>query len=125
MGAAWTDTIGRKTNFNNILEYVKEIREMGMEVCYTLGMLEKQQALELKKAGLIGYNHNHDTSKEYYPNVITTRSYDECMETLKHVCEAGINACSGDLVLKFEFGIFLNILYAKIFYLDMSSGLNS
>ncbi|XP_044478635.1 biotin synthase, mitochondrial-like [Mangifera indica] len=98
MGAAWRDTIGRKTNFNNILEYVKEIREMGMEVCCTLGMLEKQQALELKKAGLTAYNHNLDTSREYYPNIITTRSYDERLETLKHVREAGINVCSGGII---------------------------
>ncbi|CAA3017918.1 biotin synthase [Olea europaea subsp. europaea] len=95
MGAAWRDTIGRKTNFNQILEYVKEIRGMGMEVCCTLGMLEKQQALELKKAGLTAYNHNLDTSREYYPNIITTRTYDERLQTLEHVREAGINVCSG------------------------------
>ncbi|GJV02947.1 biotin synthase [Tanacetum coccineum] len=98
--AAWRDTIGRKTNFSQILEYVKEIRAlvvchllrgMGMEVCCTLGMIEKQQALELKKAGLTAYNHNLDTSREYYPNVITTRTYDERLETIKHVREAGIN----------------------------------
>ncbi|GJS75601.1 biotin synthase, mitochondrial [Tanacetum coccineum] len=93
MGAAWRDTIGRKTNFSQILEYVKEIRGMGMEVCCTLGMIEKQQALELKKAGLTAYNHNLDTSREYYPNVITTRTYDERLETIKHVREAGINVC--------------------------------
>ncbi|KAL8491755.1 hypothetical protein ACS0TY_023377 [Phlomoides rotata] len=98
MGAAWRDTIGRKTNFNNILEYVKEIREMGMEVCCTLGMLEKQQALELKKAGLTAYNHNLDTSREYYPNIITTRSYDERLQTLEYVRDAGINVCSGGII---------------------------
>ncbi|PHT46510.1 Biotin synthase [Capsicum baccatum] len=98
MGAAWRDTIGRKTNMNQIVEYVKEIRDMGMEVCCTLGMLEKQQALELKKAGLTAYNHNLDTSREYYPNIITTRTYDERLETLKHVREAGINVCSGGII---------------------------
>ncbi|KAK6930597.1 Radical SAM [Dillenia turbinata] len=98
MGAAWRDTIGRKTNFNQILEYVKEIRGMGMEVCCTLGMIEKQQALELKKAGLTAYNHNLDTSREYYPNIITTRSYDERLQTLKFVREAGINVCSGGII---------------------------
>lgn len=98
MGAAWRDTVGRKTNFNQILEYVKEIREMGMEVCCTLGMLEKQQALELKKAGLTAYNHNLDTSREYYPKVITTRSYDERLETLQLVREAGINVCCGGII---------------------------
>ncbi|XWS43913.1 hypothetical protein CRYUN_Cryun16bG0145400 [Craigia yunnanensis] len=98
MGAAWRDTVGRKTNFNQILVYVKEIRDMGMEVCCTLGMLEKQQALELKKAGLTAYNHNLDTSREYYPNIITTRTYDERLETLQHVREAGINVCSGGII---------------------------
>ncbi|KAI9073107.1 hypothetical protein K1719_044916 [Acacia pycnantha] len=98
MGAAWRDTIGRKTNFNNILEYVKEIRDMGMEVCCTLGMLEKEQAVELKKAGLTAYNHNLDTSREYYPNVITTRTYDERLKTLEFVRDAGIHVCSGGII---------------------------
>lgn len=98
MGAAWRDTVGRKTNFNKILEYVKEIRGMGMEVCCTLGMLEKQQALELKKAGLTAYNHNLDTSREYYPNIISTRSYDERLQTLEYVRDAGINVCSGGII---------------------------
>lgn len=69
-----------------------------MEVCCTLGMLEKQQALELKKAGLTAYNHNLDTSREYYPNIITTRSYDERLQTLEFVRDAGINVCSGNLL---------------------------
>lgn len=98
MGAAWRDTIGRKTNFKQILEYVNTIRGMGMEVCCTLGMLEKQQALELKEAGLTAYNHNLDTSREYYPNIITTRSYDERLETLRHVRDAGISVCSGGII---------------------------
>ncbi|KAK9141318.1 hypothetical protein Scep_010999 [Stephania cephalantha] len=98
MGAAWRDTVGRKTNFNSILEYVKEIRGMGMEVCCTLGMLEKEQAMELKKAGLTAYNHNLDTSREHYPKIITTRSYDERLETLQFVREAGINVCSGGII---------------------------
>ncbi|CAO2202746.1 unnamed protein product [Urochloa humidicola] len=98
MGAAWRETIGRKTNFNQILEYVKEIRGMDMEVCCTLGMIEKQQAEELKKAGLTAYNHNLDTSREYYPNIITTRSYDDRLQTLQHVREAGISICSGGII---------------------------
>ncbi|PNY09345.1 biotin synthase-like protein [Trifolium pratense] len=98
MGAAWRDTIGRKTNFNQILEYVKEIKGMGMEVCCTLGMLDKNQAGELKKAGLTAYNHNLDTSREYYPNIITTRSYDERLQTLEYVRDAGINVCCGGII---------------------------
>ena len=69
---------------------------MGMEVCCTLGMIEKQQAEELKKGGLTAYNHNLATSREYYPNIITTRSYDDRLQTLQHVREAGISICSGD-----------------------------
>ncbi|KAG6422879.1 hypothetical protein SASPL_113261 [Salvia splendens] len=98
MGAAWRDTIGRKTNFNQILEYVKEIRGMGLEVCCTLGMIEKQQALALKEAGLTAYNHNLDTSREYYPNIITTRSYDERLQTIEYVRDAGISVCSGGII---------------------------
>lgn len=98
MGAAWRETVGRKTNFNQILEYVKEIRGMGMEVCCTLGMIEKQQAEELKKAGLTAYNHNLDTSREYYPNIITTRTYDDRLQTLQYVRDAGINVCSGGII---------------------------
>ncbi|OIW08810.1 hypothetical protein TanjilG_16391 [Lupinus angustifolius] len=98
MGAAWRETVGRKTNFNQILDYVKDIREMGMEVCCTLGMLEKQQAVELKKAGLTAYNHNLDTSREYYPKIITTRTYDERLKTLEFVRDAGINVCSGGII---------------------------
>jgi len=98
MGAAWRDTVGRKTNFNQILDYVKEIRGMGMEVCCTLGMLEKQQAEDLKKAGLTAYNHNLDTSREFYPSIITTRSYDERLKTLELVREAGISVCSGGII---------------------------
>lgn len=69
-----------------------------MEVCCTLGMLEQQQALKLKEAGLTAYNHNLDTSREYYPNVITTRTYDDRLETIKFVRDAGINVCSGNLI---------------------------
>ena len=71
---------------------------MEMEVCCTLGMLEKQQVVELKKAGLTAYNHYLDTSREYYSNVITTRTYDERLENLEFVRDAGINVCSGNLV---------------------------
>lgn len=73
-------------------------RNLGMEVCCTLGMLEQQQALKLKEAGLTAYNHNLDTSREYYPNVITTRTYDDRLETIKYVRDAGISVCSGNLI---------------------------
>jgi biotin synthase len=79
-----------------------------MEVCCTLGMIEKQQAEQLKKAGLTAYNHNLDTSREYYPNIITTRTYDERLQTLEYVREAGINVCSGNYC--FSCFLFINLV---------------
>ncbi|KAG9296411.1 hypothetical protein G9A89_015003 [Geosiphon pyriformis] len=98
MGAAWRDLAGRKSNFKKILNYVQEIRAMDMEVCCTLGMLNEEQARALKEAGLTAYNHNLDTSREYYPKIITTRSYDERLTTISHVRDAGISVCSGGII---------------------------
>lgn len=98
MGAAWRDMRGRKTSLKNVKAMVTGIRGMGMEVCVTLGMIDSAQAKELKEAGLTAYNHNLDTSREYYPRVITTRSYDERLATLGHVRDAGINVCSGGIL---------------------------
>ena len=98
MGAAWRDMRGRKTNLKNVKEMVNGVRAMGMEVCVTLGMIDRAQAEELKEAGLTAYNHNVDTSREFYPSVITTRTYDERLETLKNVRDAGINVCSGGIL---------------------------
>lgn len=98
MGAAWRDMRGRKTSLKNIKAMVAGIREMGMESCVTLGMIDGAQAEELKEAGLTAYNHNLDTSREHYPSVISTRSYDERLQTLSHVRAAGINVCSGGIL---------------------------
>ncbi|KAJ7071323.1 biotin synthase [Mycena amicta] len=98
MGAAWRDLAGRKRGFERILEMVREVRGMGMEVCTTLGMLSPDQARQLKEAGLTAYNHNLDTSREYYPQVITTRSYDERLDTIAAVRDAGISVCSGGIL---------------------------
>lgn len=98
MGAAWRDLNGRKNGFKKILEMVKEVRAMGMEVCTTLGMLSPEQAVQLKQAGLTAYNHNLDTSREFYPKVISTRSYDERLETIENVRQAGISVCSGGII---------------------------
>lgn len=98
MGAAWRDLSGRKRGFERILEMVREIRKMDMEVCTTLGMLSPTQAKALKEAGLTAYNHNLDTSREHYPKVITTRSYDDRLDTISHVREAGISVCSGGIL---------------------------
>ncbi|KAA8643754.1 hypothetical protein EYZ11_007105 [Aspergillus tanneri] len=98
MGAAWRDMRGRKTSLKNVKQMVSGVREMGMEVCVTLGMIDENQAKELKDAGLTAYNHNLDTSREFYPSIITTRSYDERLKTLSHVRDAGINVCSGGIL---------------------------
>ncbi|KAL0950833.1 hypothetical protein HGRIS_007594 [Hohenbuehelia grisea] len=98
MGAAWRDLAGRKRGFERILTMVKEVRGMGMEVCTTLGMLSPDQARQLKEAGLTAYNHNLDTSREFYPQVITTRSYDERLDTISAVRDAGISVCSGGIL---------------------------
>ncbi|KAF2101765.1 biotin synthase [Rhizodiscina lignyota] len=98
MGAAWRDMRGRKTNLARITEMVKGVRALGMEACVTLGMIDAAQARELRDAGLTAYNHNVDTSREFYPNVITTRSYDERLATIDNVRQAGINVCSGGIL---------------------------
>jgi len=98
MGAAWRDLAGRKRGFERILEMVRQVRGMGMEVCTTLGMLSPDQARQLKEAGLTAYNHNLDTSREFYPKVITTRSYDERLDTIASVRNAGISVCSGGIL---------------------------
>lgn len=98
MGAAWRDMRGRKNSLKNITTMVKGVKAMGMEVCVTLGMIDGEQARQLKDAGLTAYNHNVDTSREFYPSVISTRSYDERLQTLGHVRDAGINVCSGGIL---------------------------
>ncbi|KAK3202720.1 hypothetical protein GRF29_154g503977 [Pseudopithomyces chartarum] len=98
MGAAWRDMRGRKTNLKNITEMVKGVRALGMEACVTLGMIDAEQARQLKDAGLTAYNHNVDTSREHYPSVITTRSYDERLATIDNVQKAGIHVCTGGIL---------------------------
>jgi biotin synthase len=96
MGAAWRNPKGR--NFERVLEMVSRVQAEGLETCATLGMLDAQQALELKEAGLDYYNHNLDTSPEFYGEIITTRTYDDRLDTLTHVRDAGINVCCGGIV---------------------------
>ncbi|KAF3055179.1 Biotin synthase [Daldinia childiae] len=98
MGAAWRDMRGRKNSLRNIAEMIKGVRALGMEACVTLGMIDSAQAKELKEAGLTAYNHNVDTSREFYPSVISTRTYDERLQTLSYVRDAGINVCSGGIL---------------------------
>ncbi|MEN8204648.1 MAG: biotin synthase BioB [Pseudomonadota bacterium] len=96
MGAAWRNPGGK--SFERVLEMVSRVQAEGLETCATLGMLDAQQALELKEAGLDYYNHNLDTSPEFYGDIISTRSYDDRLDTLTHVRDAGINVCCGGIV---------------------------
>lgn len=96
MGAAWRNPKGK--NFERVLEMVSRVQAEGLETCATLGMLDAQQALELKAAGLDYYNHNLDTSPEFYGDIISTRTYDDRLDTLTHVRDAGINVCCGGIV---------------------------
>jgi len=97
MGAAWREVRdGRE--FDNVVEMVRGVREMGMEACVTLGMLKPHQAQRLAEAGLTAYNHNLDTSPEFYGKIISTRCYEDRLETLRHVREAGITVCCGGII---------------------------
>ena len=98
MGAAWRELGNKKNAFGHILEMVRGVNGMGLEVCCTLGMLNAEQAKQLKEAGLTAYNHNLDTSPEHYPKVISTRSYEDRLETIANVREAGISVCCGGIL---------------------------
>jgi biotin synthase len=98
MGAAWRELGNKKNAFGHILEMVRGVNGMGLEVCCTLGMLTSEQAKQLKEAGLSAYNHNLDTSPEHYPKVITTRSYEDRLQTISNVRDAGIQVCCGGIL---------------------------
>ena len=97
MGAAWRDAKSGPA-FERVLDMVRGVRDLGMEACCTLGMLDEDQAKALADAGLTAYNHNLDTSKEFYGEIITTRSYQERLETLSNVARAGIQICCGGII---------------------------
>ena len=97
MGAAWREVKDGQA-FDRVLEMVEGVAALDMEVCTTLGMLTEDQARRLKAAGLTAYNHNLDTSPEFYPEIITTRTYQDRLDTLRHVQEAGISVCCGGIV---------------------------
>ncbi len=96
MGAAWRGP--KDADLAVVEEAVRQVKSLGLETCATLGMLDEEQANRLKSAGLDYYNHNLDTSESYYKEVITTRSYEDRLETLEHVRNAGMNVCSGGIV---------------------------
>ncbi|AWL29053.1 biotin synthase BioB [Acinetobacter defluvii] len=96
MGAAWRNPHERDMPY--VLEMVREVKALGLETCMTLGMLNQSQAERLHEAGLDYYNHNLDTSREYYSHIISTRSFDDRLNTLDHVRNAGMKVCSGGIV---------------------------
>lgn len=97
MGAAWRE-VRDNSDFDKVLAMVKGVNAIGLEVCCTLGMLTDTQAQKLKDAGLYAYNHNLDTSEEFYGDVISTRTYNDRLDTLGHVRQAGISVCSGGII---------------------------
>ncbi|PUB90828.1 MAG: biotin synthase BioB [gamma proteobacterium symbiont of Ctena orbiculata] len=96
MGAAWRNPTDK--NLERVVDMVEAVHDLGMETCLTLGMLTQAQANRLRDAGLDYYNHNLDTSPEFYGNVITTRTFDDRLHTLAHIRDAGINVCSGGIL---------------------------
>ena len=97
MGAAWREVKDGR-GFDRVLEMVRGVSDMGMEACCTLGMLTEDQAKRLKEAGLTAYNHNLDTSEEFYGQIITTRTYKDRLDTIENVARAGISLCCGGIL---------------------------
>ncbi|QNL48549.1 biotin synthase BioB [Olivibacter sp. SDN3] len=97
MAAAWREVRDNR-DFDRVLDMVKGVNALGMEVCCTLGMLSEQQAKRLQEAGLYAYNHNLDSSENYYEEIISTRTYHDRLNTLKSVREAGISVCCGGII---------------------------
>lgn len=96
MGAAWRGP--RENDLDKVIEMIKEVKKLGLETCVTLGLLKSGQAEKLKQAGLDFYNHNIDTSPEYYDKVITTRSFEDRLQTLEYVQESGLEVCCGGIL---------------------------
>jgi biotin synthase len=97
LGAAWRE-VRNNRDFDKVIDMVKGVNDIGMEVCCTLGMLSEEQAQRLAEAGLYAYNHNLDTSSENYENIITTRTYDDRLNTINNVRKAGVTVCSGGII---------------------------
>lgn len=97
LGAAWREVRNNK-DFDKVLEMVKMITNEGLEVCATFGMINEEQAKKLAEAGLYAYNHNIDTSEEYYNKIISTRNYQDRLNTLQNVRKAGLTICSGGII---------------------------
>src|SRR5690606_12749044 len=97
MAAAWREVRDNR-DFDRIIDMVKGVNALGMEVCCTLGMLTGEQAKRLQEAGLYAYNHNLDTSENYYDEIISTRTFDNRLQTIANVRNAGITVCSGGII---------------------------
>lgn len=98
MGAAWRSPKKGSKQFERVLDMVRGVRELGLEACTTLGMLDEEQTQALKDAGLTAYNHNLDTSEEFYGEIISTRTYRDRLDTIARVAAAGISVCSGGII---------------------------
>ena len=97
LGAAWRE-VRDNADFDKVCEMVRAVNDMGMEVCCTLGMVTEDQAQKLADAGLYAYNHNVDTSEEHYGDIITTRTYDDRLNTIQNVRKAKLTVCSGGII---------------------------
>ena len=97
MAAAWRE-VRNNRDFDRVIDMVKGVNDLGMEVCCTLGMLTEEQAVRLQEAGLYAYNHNLDTSEQYYEEIISTRTFDNRINTINNVRKAGITVCSGGII---------------------------
>ncbi len=98
MGAAWRGVRGGTQRFEQVLEIIREVSSLGMEVCVTLGELGPEEAKQLREAGVTAYNHNLDTSPEHYPNIVTTHTYDDRLRTIRNVQDAGMSVCCGGIL---------------------------
>lgn len=98
MGAAWKGVRSGTKRFDQVVEIIEDVSELGMEVCVTLGELGPEEAVVLKKAGVTAYNHNVDTSREHYPNIVTTHTYDDRLRTIRNAQDAGMSVCCGGIL---------------------------
>ncbi len=98
MGAAWKGVRAGTQKFDQVLDIVRGVSTLGMEVCVTLGQLGAEEAQQLKEAGVTAYNHNIDTSPEHYPNIVSTHSFDDRLGTIRHAQDAGMSVCCGGIL---------------------------
>jgi biotin synthase len=98
MGAAWKGVRHGDPRFESVLESVRRVAQLGMEVCVTLGQLGEKEAAQLKDAGVTAYNHNIDTSPEHYPSIVSTHSFQDRLDTIRHVQHAGMSVCCGGII---------------------------